>query len=167
MIVVCSLREAQRQIDLHGASHAVSILGPETPHHAFSGIGQDRHLKLTFHDIALASDGMLAPQAGHVETLLSFYRVWDRTAPLLIHCWAGVSRSTAAAYIAKCVFEPRRDEHDIAWELREASPSATPNPRMIAMADELLGRDGRMQQAIAEIGRGEDAFEGTPFLLKL
>ncbi len=38
MIVVCSLREAQRQIDLHGASHAVSILGPETPHHAFSGI---------------------------------------------------------------------------------------------------------------------------------
>lgn len=167
MIVVSSLREAQEQIERHGASHVVSILGPETPHRNFDGIEQGRHLQLTFHDIALAAEGMLAPQAGHLDTLVTFYRGWDRSAPMLIHCWAGVSRSTAAAYIAKCMFEPKRDEEDIAWELREASPSATPNPRMIAMADELLGREGRMQKAIAEIGRGEDAFEGTPFILKL
>lgn len=167
MIVVSSLREAQEQIARHGARHVVSILGPETPHRSFAGIEQDRHLQLTFHDIALAAEGMLAPQASHLDTLVSFYRGWDRGAPMLIHCWAGVSRSTAAAYIAKCMFEPRRDEQEIAWELREASPSATPNPRMIAMADELLGREGRMRQAIADIGRGEDAFEGTPFILRL
>jgi predicted protein tyrosine phosphatase len=167
MIVVSSLREAQDQIARHGASHVVSILGPETPHRTFDSIEGDRHLKLTFHDIVLVAEGMLAPQTSHLDTLVSFYRTWDREAPMLIHCWAGVSRSTAAAYIAKCIFEPKRDEQEIAWELREASPSATPNPRMIAMADELLGREGRMQRAIAEIGRGEDAFEGTPFILKL
>ena len=167
MIVVSSLREAQDQIARHGASHVVSILGPETPHRTFDGIEGDRHLKLTFHDIVLVAEGMLAPQTNHLDTLVSFYRTWDREAPMLIHCWAGVSRSTAAAYIAKCIFEPKRDEYEIAWELREASPSATPNLRMIAMADDLLGREGRMQRAIAEIGRGEDAFEGVPFILKL
>jgi predicted protein tyrosine phosphatase len=166
MIVVSSLREAQEQIARHGASHVVSILGPETPHRSFEGIDDGKHLKLTFHDIVLTAEGMLAPQTSHLDTLVSFYRTWEREAPMLIHCWAGVSRSTAAAYIAKCMFEPKRDEHEIAWELREASPSATPNARMIAMADELLGREGRMQRAIAEIGRGEDAFEGTPFILK-
>jgi predicted protein tyrosine phosphatase len=167
MIVVSSLREAQGQIERHGASHVVSILGPETPHRVFDGVVRDRHLRLTFHDIALAAEGMVAPEARHLDTLVSFYRSWDRKAPMLIHCWAGVSRSTAAAYIAKCLFEPRRDEHEIAWELREASASATPNPRMIAMADELLGREGRMQRAISAIGRGADAYEGTPFVLKL
>jgi len=167
MIVVSSLREAQDQIARHGASHVVSILGPETPHRTFDGIEGDRHLKLTFHDIVLVAEGMLAPQTNHLDMLVSFYRTWDREAPMLIHCWAGVSRSTAAAYIAKCIFEPKRDEYEIAWELREASPSATPNLRMIAMADDLLGREGRMQRAIAEIGRGEDAFEGVPFILKL
>jgi predicted protein tyrosine phosphatase len=167
MIVVSSLREAPDQIVRHGASHVVSILGPETPHRTFERIEGEKHLKLTFHDIAVVAEGMLPPQTNHLDTLVSFYRTWDREAPMLIHCWAGVSRSTAAAYIAKCMFEPKRDEHEIAWELREASPSATPNPRMIAMADELLGREGRMQRAIAGIGRGADAFEGVPFILKL
>jgi predicted protein tyrosine phosphatase len=167
MIVVSSLREAQEQIARHGADHVVSILGPETAHRKFDGVEAARHLQLTFHDIALVSEGMLAPQSDHVNMLLAFLRGWDRGAPMLIHCWAGVSRSTAAAYIAKCMLEPRRDEEEIAWELREASPSATPNPRMIAMADELMAREGRMRKAIAGIGRGEDAFEGTPFILKL
>jgi predicted protein tyrosine phosphatase len=130
-------------------------------------VDHDKHLQLTFHDIAMVTEGLHAPQAPHVEMLLGFLRRWEKTSPLLIHCWAGVSRSTAAAYIAKCLFEPSRDEAEIAWELREASPSATPNPRMVAMADRLLGRDGRMGSAIAAIGRGADAFEGKPFRLHL
>lgn len=165
MIIVSSLREAQNQINTHGASHVVSILSPDTPQPRFDRVEHGRHLQLSFHDIAMITEGLHAPQTLHVETLLGFFRRWDRKDPILIHCWAGVSRSTAAAYIAKCLFEPRRDEEDIAWELREASATATPNPRMIAMADELLGREGRMRTAIAAIGRGEDAFEGVPFRL--
>jgi predicted protein tyrosine phosphatase len=34
---------------------------------------------------------------------------------------------------------------------------------MVAIADELLGRDGRMVDAVAAIGRGADAFEGVVF----
>jgi predicted protein tyrosine phosphatase len=97
--------------------------------------------------------------------LLTFIRQWDRTSPMLIHCWAGVSRSTAAGYIATCLLQPERDEEELAWALRKASPSATPNPMLIKLADEALGREGRMRRAIADIGRGADAFEGAPFRL--
>ncbi len=62
---------------------------------------------------------------------------------------------------------PERDEAEIAAALRAASPSATPNPRLVAIADGLLGRSGRMVAAIAAIGRGAEAFEGVPFTLAL
>jgi predicted protein tyrosine phosphatase len=51
--------------------------------------------------------------------------------------------------------------------LRWRAPSATPNPKLIEIADAVLGRQGRMVDAIRSIGRGEDAFEGVPFRLSL
>ncbi len=51
--------------------------------------------------------------------------------------------------------------------MRAASPTATPNGRLVALADMALGRKGRMTGAIAAIGRGEECFEGTPFTLEL
>jgi predicted protein tyrosine phosphatase len=86
---------------------------------------------------------------------------------MVVHCYAGISRSTAAAFIALCVARPERDEREIARALRAAASFANPNPRLIALADDLLHRHGRMVQAIAEIGRGELAFEGVPFALGL
>jgi predicted protein tyrosine phosphatase len=84
-----------------------------------------------------------------------------------VHCYAGISRSTAAAFVAVCALVPDRDEEEIAYDLRQRSPSATPNRLIVEIADRMLGRDGRMARAIASIGRGEDAFEGTPFVLDL
>lgn len=165
MIVVCSLREAQRQINAHQAQHVVSILGPDMQHETFSGVDAGQHLRLTFHDVAAHVPGLSAPQSQDMNKLLSFLRAWNRKTPLVIHCWAGISRSTAAGYIATCLFRPREDEQALAEELREASPSATPNPMLVALADEALGREGRMRRAINSIGRGADAFEGTPFAL--
>ena len=86
---------------------------------------------------------------------------------MLIHCYAGVSRSTAAAYIAACRLSPHRDEHEVARALRAASPTATPNLRFVALADERLGRGGRMVAAVAAIGRGRECLEGVPFTLEL
>ena len=96
------------------------------------------------------------------RAILDFVAAWPREKPLVIHCYAGISRSTAAAYIAACALRPPRRGR-VAAALRAASPSATPNPLFVAIADRLLGRDGRMVAAIAAIGRGADAFEGVPF----
>ncbi len=167
MIVVCPLSAAQRLIDAHGVSHVVSLLGPETPHRCFSSVSADRHLRQTFHDVSAPMEGFSTPRRENAEELIAFVRQWDRRSPLLIHCWAGISRSTAAAFTALCALRPHRDESTIAAELRQASPSATPNRLIVSHADQLLDRKGRMVAAIEDIGRGADAFEGTPFILKL
>ena len=86
---------------------------------------------------------------------------------MVIHCYAGVSRSTAAAFIAACALAPERPEIEIARALRAASPTASPNTRLIEIADRMLGRAGRMVAAVDAIGRGEDCFEGVPFALEL
>jgi predicted protein tyrosine phosphatase len=79
----------------------------------------------------------------------------------------GISRSTASAYASVCALNPQRDETDIAQALRRASPTATPNIRIVALADRLLGRGGRMVAAIEAIGRGSLAEEAAPFRLDL
>ena len=102
-----------------------------------------------------------------MRALLDFARRWDRKAPIVIHCFAGISRSTAAAYSVAAALAPTRDEAELAATLRRLSPSATPNIRLVSIADRLLGRQGRMIAAIGSIGRGADAFEGVPFALKI
>ena len=114
MIIVCPLNSVQPLVDEHGVGHVVSLLGPDTPHRNFAGIARERHLKLTFHDIVEEVDGFTAPRLGDAEKLLGFLKSWDRGQPMLIHCWAGISRSTAAAYTAMCLFKPRADEEELA-----------------------------------------------------
>jgi predicted protein tyrosine phosphatase len=92
---------------------------------------------------------------------------WDRRAPMVIHCYAGISRSTAGAYVAACTLNPQRSETVIAQAIREASPTATPNIRIVTLADQILGRGGRMVGAIEAIGSGFAAHEGHPFRLDL
>ena len=130
-------------------------------------IEPSRHLFLAMSDIVLAMDGEILPAETHVATIVAFARDWDREAPLLIHCYAGVSRSTAAAFIAACALDPTRDEIEIARAIRRRSPTATPNKLMVEIADRLLRRDGRMIAAVKAIGRGADCFEGTPFSIDL
>ena len=110
---------------------------------------------------------MVTPDEAHMNELLEFVRAWPREAPLVIHCYAGISRSTAAAYATVCALLPERDEAEIATALRAASPTATPNARLVALADRALRREGRMVRAIEAIGRGQDAYEGEPFSLAL
>jgi predicted protein tyrosine phosphatase len=85
--------------------------------------------------------------------LLVFLGRWQRSAPLLIHCRAGIGRSTAAAFIAACVHKPNVDERTIALNLRRASPLARPNQILIELADAAMGRSGRMLRSIEETGR--------------
>jgi predicted protein tyrosine phosphatase len=132
-----------------------------------ASIARENHLHLVMHDIAVAQDGMTMPGEDHVRNLLAFARRWDRAKPMVVHCYAGISRSTASAYIIAAALAPKRDEVELAQTLRTLSPSATPNPRLVAVADTLLSRQGRMIEAIEAIGRGADAFEGTPFVLKI
>ncbi len=164
---VCSLALIGEIVAKTGARSLVTLLSPGADLDRPIEIKPERHLYLAVSDIVTPTPGQILPDRIHLEELLGFVRAWDRAEPMVIHCFAGVSRSTAAAYIAACALKPGGDEFAIARTIRAASPTASPNPRLVALADDALGRRGRMNEAIAAIGRGEACYEGTPFTLEL
>jgi predicted protein tyrosine phosphatase len=146
------------------------MLDPAWPFPELGTDYADRHLRLVFHDIHEAIEGYIVPAAEHVRELIGFMRAAGREGPMLIHCRAGISRSTAAAFIAACIAHPDRDEHDLAVALRRASPLARPNETLVELADRELGRRGKMSAAIAGTGRGLpwiEVSENVPFRLSL
>jgi predicted protein tyrosine phosphatase len=97
--------------------------------------------------------------------LIEFAQLWNGAGPMVIHCWAGISRSTAAAFITLCTLNPGASELAIARRLRNASPTACPNGLLVRLGDAALGRSGRMVAAVGAIGRGLAAHEARPFSL--
>ncbi|MCW5695852.1 MAG: tyrosine phosphatase family protein [Bauldia sp.] len=164
-IHVCSLARLGPTVAASGASHMVSIVNAGTPVTRPATIAAERHLFLGFDDLAEPIAGMVAPSTAHVGRFIDFLGRWDQANPLVVHCFAGISRSTAGAFIALCALAPERDEEDIAAALRRASPYAFPNPLMVEHADAILGRGGRMTRAILGIGRGVETYDSAPFML--
>lgn len=160
-IFITSLAALPEIMATHQPSHIVSLLSSgymiETP----NGFPADRHLRLSMHDIA-DEGGLEASARQHIDDLIAFGRGWDAKAPMIVHCWAGISRSTAATYTLLCDRAGPGAEHDIAQTLRARAPHAQPNKLLVRYADEALGRDGAMVRAIEAIGSGEIATEGFP-----
>ena len=167
MIHVCSLARLHATVDETGARHIVTLLRLAYRVERPAQIAPENHLVLAVDDIAAPIEGYTAPGEEHVQRLIDFVGQWDRAAPMVVHCYAGISRSTAGAYVAACALNPARDEMEIAWEIRRASRTAQPNSAIVSIADRLLRRDGRMVRAIETIGPGDLAMEGDPFRLDI
>jgi predicted protein tyrosine phosphatase len=167
MIHVCSLARLYATVDETGARHIVTLLRLTDRVERPRQIAPENHLVLAVDDITMPMEGYTVPAQEHVERLIDFVGLWDRAAPMVVHCYAGISRSTAGAYVAACALNRGRDEMAIAWEVRRASSTAQPNGRIVSIADRLLGRNGRMVRAIETIGPGDAASEGEPFRLDL
>jgi predicted protein tyrosine phosphatase len=167
MIHVCSLAALPETVRQTRASHVLTVMGKVDQVQRPVSIRPENHLKVSVDDITEPMDGFVMPSVEHVVQVLDFVRSWDRGAPLVIHCWAGVSRSTASAFAAACALNPHREEIEIARCIRAASPIASPNRRIVALADEALGRNGRMLRALDAIGPASMMVEGVPFRLEL
>ncbi|MDE2376572.1 protein-tyrosine phosphatase family protein [Bradyrhizobium sp.] len=167
MIHVCSLAALPETVRLTGASHVLTVMANVEQVARPVSVLPANHLKVSMDDINEEMDGFVAPSERHIEQVLNFVRNWDRGAPLVVHCYAGISRSTASAFAAVCALNPHRDELEIARKIRDASPIASPNRRIVGLADRALGRDGRMLRALDEMGPGAMMVEGRPFAIDL
>jgi predicted protein tyrosine phosphatase len=141
----------------------ITLLDPSSMIETPNGLSPETHLKLGLNDVNHAQAGLISPAAAHAAAVLDHAQDWDQSAPLLVHCWAGVSRSTASAFMVACALNPDVSPHTIAHYIRAASPTATPNRLLTAFADDLLGRGGKMVDAIDSIGIGKDCWEGVAF----
>src|SRR5476651_2432397 len=167
MFHVCSLARLHSTVDETGARHIVTLLRQTDRVQRPSHIAEENHLVLAVDDIAEPMDGYTVPATEHVQRLIDFVGTWDRAAPMVVHCYAGISRSTAGAFVTACALNPDRDEQEIAWEIRRASRTAQPNARIVSIADRLLNRQGRMVRAVGAIGPAQFAEEGVPFKLDI
>ena len=166
VVYVCPLSALDDTLASCGTRHMISLSSPgKSPNRPAQINGH--YLPLEFNDISEPREGLIAPSRANIESLFNFYSIWGARDPLLIHCWMGISRSTAAAVLAAAFFNPHQDMTELAGNLRKASPMATPNALMISHGDDLLGLDGKLSGAIQSIGRGEDAFEGVPFSMSV
>lgn len=162
MIIACPASRLGSVWRSRRPSHLISLISPDARPSELPGV---ERLVLRFNDIAEPRPGLIAPDEALIRRLLTFAETWPATAPLVVHCHAGVSRSPAAAYILACARASVGREAELAGVLRARSPEATPNALMVSLADDILGRGGAMRAAIAAIGRGREAFEGPVFSL--
>ena len=167
MIHVCSLAALPDTVKATGASHVLTVMANVHQVQRPLSVLEANHLRVQMDDITEQMDGFVAPSETHIEQVLNFVRGWDRSAPLVVHCYAGISRSTASAFAAACMLNPHRDEMAIARQIRAASPIAQPNRLIVGLADKALGRDGRMLRALDQMGPGSMMVEGRPFRVDL
>lgn len=165
-IIVCPMAQVNSITLKSRPSHLISLSSPNSEPLSVETLPECKRLFLSFNDVTCPIKGLVPPSAAHIEQILGFFSAWQKDAPILIHCWAGISRSTAASYVGLCLIRPD-DEKFLARMLRQASPSATPNRLMVALADDILGRSGRMVDAVHAIGRGRNASCGNAFELPL
>jgi len=89
------------------------------------------------------------PTVDDVQRLIATARsLAEQSGRVVIHCQAGISRSTAAATIFYAVLLGEGREDEAIARVLAAREFAIPNRRMIRIADELLGREGRLIAAV-------------------
>jgi predicted protein tyrosine phosphatase len=156
-IAVCGLEELAGHADRQ-VSHVLSILDPEQPEpEAFGAYGEHARLELKFHDIIEETPGFLAPQPGHVSRMLEFGRDLlrdpENSRHLLVHCHAGISRSTASMTLLLAQAQPELAAADILAQVVRIREKAWPNLRILALGEEQLGRKGEFTRAVSAVYR--------------
>lgn len=164
-IIISSLEDVPQVLRRMRPSHMITLLGPDSIDDVPARLPTERHLKVLVNDICEPIEGLIHPTAEMVRDILDFGRGWQPVDPMLVHCWAGISRSSATAFILACERSPQTPEAVIAEHLRKASSAATPNALMVQLADDMLGRGGRMADAVRGIGIGDWVHPNPPYEL--
>ena len=158
-LVVTPYSALAEMLESHQPSHLVSLLSPRQMESMPDFAGE--HLRLELDDVAEEAPGRIAPSARQMESLITFARGWEARAPMLLHCWAGVSRSMAAAMAILCDRLGMDSEINVARAMRRRAPFARPNVLMVRHADDVLKRGGRLNAALNTMGNALPVAEGS------
>ncbi|EME67646.1 hypothetical protein H261_22463 [Paramagnetospirillum caucaseum] len=159
---ICGLDELADELSEFAPSYVVSILDPgEDDGEPLVFPASVSVLRLRFFDFhslggvvgkALARQGRDEnPCIDHAEAIIHFGRSIPVGAKVLCHCWAGISRSTAAAFLLARLHLPEADAMELVMALR---PGAIPNRLLLKFGEKILGVDGRTVPAPGDQRRG-------------
>lgn len=150
MLIVSSLAGAPDAVRTYRPQWVISLLSEEEEAPRFEGVPADHHL-LLYVDRESCAETIRKAASDRAREIFDFAQGWNGEGDILIHCNRGVARSTAAAFIILCIREPATPEIALLKRLRMAAPHADPCPLLVNYADELLGREGRMADALDDL----------------
>lgn len=150
MLIVSPLVSAADAYARLKPGRVISLLSEDEAVPAFPGLEPSGHLKLYVAEESCAAT-IAKAASERARDIVEFARAWDGAGDILVHCNRGVSRSTAAAFIILCIREPETPEAALMTRIRAAAPHADPCPLFVAYADEILGRGGRMTDALEDL----------------
>jgi predicted protein tyrosine phosphatase len=157
LLTICGLEELSHH-SARGVTHVLSILDPDWAEPTDFGTYAPHHrTTLRFHDAIEPGPNTMLPRRDHVEEILRFGSflandaVGSDEAHLLVHCHMGISRSTAAMAILMAQSNSDESEEWVFSHLLSLRPQAWPNSLMVEFADTLLGRQGRLMAALADL----------------
>jgi predicted protein tyrosine phosphatase len=153
LVCITPYREAAAAAIRTGATHFISITDPGVSGPLFTSVAEESVLRLALADVTdLCAAGAVKPE--QISDLLAFGRRLASGSRVGIHCEQGISRSPAAALILACQ-ELGAELADEAMALvRQLAPEARPNLAMVALADSLLGGEGRIVSAARKTAWG-------------
>ncbi|GAA5496732.1 Predicted protein tyrosine phosphatase [Rubritalea squalenifaciens DSM 18772] len=154
-ISICGVVDFNK-IDPKSYTHVISIWHPNPNLERFQkqvrlGFEQANILFCTYNDVETLEHSIQAPTSNDVGAALDYALELPEDAHLLVHCMAGISRSTATAMaiIAQALGEG--SEREAAVTVREIRPIANPNRLILQYADDLLERNGALLEAAEEV----------------
>lgn len=156
-ITICGIQELAGHSESR-VSHVLSILDPDQIEpEAFGSYGEHARLELRFHDVIEDTPGIDAPQPEHVRQMLTFgqdiLRDPEALRHLLVHCHAGISRSSAAMTLLLAQAQPETPARDVLQQVLHIREKAWPNLRILTFGEQQLGRSGEFSEAVGEIYR--------------
>lgn len=155
-LTITSLMSAMYAMNEDKHSHYISLLGPKE-HCLKKGT---THLRVDFDDVEKDSGGgWVVPTREHVDAILAHTKDLTDTDDLLVHCMAGISRSTAAA-IGICCQHGMSPADALAHVRAIREPTlkkgymVLPNRLIIRHFDDALGLNGELAKVV-------DAYYGS------
>jgi predicted protein tyrosine phosphatase len=107
-------------------------------------IAPNARLNFAFFDDTSDPSLPNAPRLQDVRRILDFTRDIPAKAKVLVHCRAGISRSTAISYAILCQHSAPGMELENLLHVQSLRDLVLPNRLVIKLADKILKRDGGM-----------------------
>ena len=149
-VFVCSLSNVSKATSKHGCTHVLSLLDPGKRPFLHPKTDRNNWLLLHFED-NLDENDPNSPTRSHVTQILEWGRSLPGDAVVLVHCEAGVSRSTAAALAILVQHHGNDHINECINLLVDMRPVACPNPLITKWADEQLGCNGALHAAAEKV----------------
>ena len=149
-ITICGVSELDDEARCGRHTHVVSIWGKdegESVSRLVAGLFPHASLHLAFFD-DISMETPYGPSEQDIRMILEFGKRLGPQDRLLVHCLAGVSRSSACAFSLACQCTDPGDAARVLALLRANRPFIMPNTLIVRYADALLGRGQRMVEAV-------------------